>query len=437
MMQIDWANTPGGFYAFTYCLCSIAVLLNCPLKFDKVKSVLITSGFGVILFVIMTITHGVTRLLFAPLMTFFIMLIWLNIWIITKFDFLTALYFAARIFIMGELLSSTTWMLCYYLVSWQIMPLRWLAVIPVTAAGDCLLAFIMFLLEKGNRGVNERIRVSAKELLSTAAITLASYSVSNLSYIFEAGNHKQLLLSQLFLGRTLMDLGGVAILYAFHVQLGQMNSRFEVERLQDILEMQTHNYEMLEQSVNAVNQKYHDLKYQISILKNEYGSGKSIAYLEQMEQDIKAYEAQNKTGNQILDTILTGKTLYCQNNWIELTAVADGKELDFMDPIDISTLFGNMIDNAIESVIKIEKKERRLIHLTIAKQKGFLRIRMENCYDEKPEFKDGLPITTKKDKNYHGFGVRSIQNIVKKYGGSTTMAADNGWFELRILIPLK
>ena len=325
----------------------------------------------------------------------------------------------------------------YYVTRPGFLPLTWPVNLLCLIVIDGILTFILYHLEKRNRTVNESIQINGRELVSVVLIALAIYTSSNLSYIFERIHLSEIVITQLFTIRTLMDLGGVAILYAYHMQMGELNTRLEVQRLQDILEMQQNNYEMLRQSVSAVDQKYHDLKYQIAVLKAEAGTGEGIRYLDQMEQEIKAYEAQNKTGNKVLDTILTGKSLYCQGNWIELTSVADGHAIDFMDPMDISILFGNMLDNAIESVSKIEQKEKRLIHLAIARQKGFLRIRVENCYEEEPKFEKGVLVTSKENKKYHGFGMKSIENIVKKYGGSTTIQAENGWFELRILIPLK
>ena len=117
--------------------------------------------------------------------------------------------------------------------------------------------------------------------------------------------------------------------------------------------------------------------------------------------------------------------------------MADGTLLDFMAEMDISALFGNVLDNAIESVEKLDDKEKRLIHLSVAKQKNFLRIRSENYTEEKITFKNGMPVTTKKDKRFHGFGMKSIQSTVRKYGGSVTAGVRDNWFELRILIPLK
>lgn len=118
-----------------------------------------------------------------------------------------------------------------------------------------------------------------------------------------------------------------------------------------------------------------------------------------------------------------------------LTCVADGGELAFMKPTDISILFGNALDNALESVEKLAEVEKRLVHVSIARQKSFLRIRVENCYAGELHFTDGLPATGK-DARYHGYGMKSIRSIVEKYNGSLTIKAQDGWFELRILIPV-
>lgn len=64
-------------------------------------------------------------------------------------------------------------------------------------------------------------------------------------------------------------------------------------------------------------------------------------------------------------------------------------------------------------------------------------IRVENYCQEPVTFKNGIPVTTKKDKHLHGFGMKSIISTVKKYGGSVTAEIEENWFELRILIPLK
>ena len=157
--------------------------------------------------------------------------------------------------------------------------------------------------------------------------------------------------------------------------------------------------------------------------------------LDQMEAEIKTYEAQYKTGNQVLDTVLTGKGLYCMQNNISLTCVADGRLLDFMEVMDLSAIFGNALDNAIECVEKIRNPEKRLIHVTVSSQRNFVLIRFENYYEGDLHFSEGLPITTKKDENFHGYGLKSIRYVVGKYDGIATVRTEKQWFVLQILLP--
>jgi hypothetical protein len=435
-MIFDWADTPGAFYSVAYILSFTAMIFNCPRKYSAGKTAWIIAAYGLILTVLMTVTHRAYDTVFVLLMMIYLFIMWSLLKLVCEFDHRTSLYFSIRAFIMGEFMASFSFQLYYYMVTYSRMPLSWPAAIGFILTVDIIVTVVLYVLERRHKKMNGSIEITNKELASVILIALAIYITSNLSYVFEKMNISSIAISQLFTVRTLMDMGGAAILFAYHSQLAELNSRYEVMRLQDMLEMQYNNYEILKQSVEVVNQKYHDLKYQIALLKEGAGTEANTAYLEQIEQDIKAYEANNKTGNNALDTILTAKTLYCQNNWIELTSVADGEALNFMEPMDIAALFGNILDNAIESVSKIERKERRLIHLAVVKQKGFLRIRAENCYEEEPRTEEGEIVTSKADKRYHGFGVKSIKNTVKKYGGSTTIRTDKGWFELRILIPI-
>jgi sensor histidine kinase regulating citrate/malate metabolism len=241
---------------------------------------------------------------------------------------------------------------------------------------------------------------------------------------------------EIFIIRSLADFAGIALLESFHVQLIERKVRQENELLSKMLQMQYDNYRISEESVALVNQKYHDLKHQIRMLRNESNSRERTEYLDQMEQEIKRYEARFQTGNRILDTMLGAKSMQCMNEDIKMITVAEGQPLAFMNAMDISALFGNALDNAIESVRKISSPDRRLIHVTVSRQKNFLRIRVENCCDAKVDFKDGLPITTKGDRRYHGYGTKSIRSIVDKYGGSLTIESEDGWYRLRILFPL-
>ena len=100
-------------------------------------------------------------------------------------------------------------------------------------------------------------------------------------------------------------------------------------------------------------------------------------------------------------------------------------------------IFGNALDNAIECEMKIPEKEKRLIHVTVSRQKAFLILRFENYCEEEVQHQGGTLTTTKKDKKYHGYGMKSIRYTVNKYGGAVTIDTKENWFDLKILIPIK
>lgn len=189
-------------------------------------------------------------------------------------------------------------------------------------------------------------------------------------------------------------------------------------------------------NIELLNRKYHDMKHQISVIRAEDDPIKKEAYLEEMDSGIRIYEAQNKTGNSVLNTILTSKRMYCVQHDINFTCVADGRLLDFMEVMDICTVFGNVLDNAIESVEQLCDPSLRLIRAAVFAQNNFLMIRVENYCETELTMDDGLPVTTKGDKRYHGYGIKSMRYTIEKYEGSLTIHTENHWFTLRILIPI-
>ena len=430
-------NTPGYYYSIAYILAAFIVTCTNRKKITGWRRYLVHIIFFAALAGFMELTDGIRQALFLPSMAVSISMMLVYIYTCCDFKLPEAGYYCARAFIGGEFAASMCWLLYYYTRN-RLNPenaefLRWSEFIGIYA----IIFTVLYLIVRGLQQGAESIRINGRELLTVIIITVAVFAVSNVSYLDQYALFGSPFAGEMFTIRTLVDLSGIAVLYAYHIQMRELQMKFEVDTLQNILEMQYKNYQLSQESIEIVNQKYHDLKHQITLLKAEANSKKSIEYLEEMERDIRSYEAQNKTGNKVLDAVLTSKSLYCQNHDIGLTCVADGTLLDFMAEMDISALFGNVLDNAIESVEKLDDKEKRLIHLSVAKQKNFLRIRSENYTEEKITFKNGMPVTTKKDKRFHGFGMKSIQSTVRKYGGSVTAGVRDNWFELRILIPLK
>jgi sensor histidine kinase regulating citrate/malate metabolism len=116
--------------------------------------------------------------------------------------------------------------------------------------------------------------------------------------------------------------------------------------------------------------------------------------------------------------------------------MADGSALSFMPSLDIISLFSNALDNAFEAVTTLPKEERE-IHMTVKETMGILSICVENPYEARIEMVDGIPATTKSDRRFHGFGMRSIRSTVEKYGGTMDIRIDEDIFTLTIALPAK
>ena len=79
----------------------------------------------------------------------------------------------------------------------------------------------------------------------------------------------------------------------------------------------------------------------------------------------------------------------------------------------------------------------RSISESIFSRHGIAILQVENFYEGDLRFVDGLPVTTKGDPNYHGFGLKSIRSTAEKYGGTVSVQAEDGLFLLRVALPVE
>lgn len=435
-------NTPGYYYAISYWLsASVMIFVQGCGKIDLWKYLYSVLSF-ISIFTVMFFTDGIKQIFFMPLMicVFGLMLLYMRM--AGELPWRETGFYCAKAFINAEFAASLCWQIHYFytgdfsgLMKGTSEQTAWRLLHMVVIYA--VMYILVYLIERDLKKDIEELQITRRELLVVYFVVIVVYCISNVSYvdvksIFSGGTAMDV-----FIIRTLADLSGMAVLYAYHIQVKEIQMRFEKDTLQNITNMQYQNYKLSKESIDIVNQKYHDLKHQINLLKTGADTEKAGEYLEQMEREIKIYETQNKTGNKVLDTILTSKSMHCQRHGIELKFMGEGQLLNFMEDMDISALFGNMLDNAIESVVKIKDRQKRLISIHVIQERQFIRIRTENYCEEDVQFQDGLPVTTKKDKRFHGYGTKSIKKIVEKYGGSVMAGKTDNWFELKILIPMK
>ena len=210
----------------------------------------------------------------------------------------------------------------------------------------------------------------------------------------------------------------------------------EKEMIQVLQKEKEQQYLFSKENVDLINQKCHDLKRQIRALQMVHGEERERLFKE-TEEAVQFYDAHIKTGNDVLDTILTEKSFVCARQGIRFSCNIHAEKMDMIDVIDFYTLISNGLDNAIECVSKYENNEKKVINVAVLERGSMLHIFIDNYFDGELEFRNGFPVTSKEDKGYHGYGVKSMQMIAKKYSGDIRISVQNHTFSLQIMLPVE
>ena len=414
--------------------CVIYASLFAP-RFERKWQISVAVGCLQMQCTFLVVTDNVPIIFWIPCMATAFGMMVLQILLMTRVDAKTGCYLAVHAFVLAEFAAALQWQLHYYL--WKDTNPLWLPKYGLLVGVFALVYIVSWFIASRLKSPQNHTVVTSGELVIVLMIGILVFAISNLSFYDKKNPFSGVYAGDIMNIRTLVDFAGNAVLLSYYIQRKQIQAQKEVTALQTILESQYAQYVISRDTIDMINRKYHDVKHLISALRSEPDAQVREKWLQAMEDDIQAYEVQNKTGNRVLDTVLTGKSLYCQNHGIELLVVADGKLLDFMDVADICTVFGNALENAIECERKIPDRSKRIIRLVLSAQKQFLLLKVENYCPFHMDFRNGLPVSTKGDPSNHGFGLKSIRYTAQKYGGSITTGIEDDWFVLKMLIPLK
>ena len=209
------------------------------------------------------------------------------------------------------------------------------------------------------------------------------------------------------------------------IQIAQLQQQFAYyqEKLKD------------EEKVRSV---YHDMKnhllvLQRHILQRQINSPETAEMVEKLQSQVAMYEDYVHTGNDILDIILKEKSELAREKSIAFSVSADLNGVDFTEPLDISTIFSNALDNAIEASEKLPEEQRAIL-VKAGKMQNFFSVLIENNCLQNSENTNIR--TTKSDDFLHGFGISNMRKAAEKYGGQLTIKYEKGTFTLKILIPI-
>ena len=205
----------------------------------------------------------------------------------------------------------------------------------------------------------------------------------------------------------------------------------EMDALNLLYDRQRKQYQIARQNVQIINKRCHELKLQIAALRQMSGAASDPpdpelkAHIDEAEKAAQLYDASRNTGNEVLDVVLTEKSLLCESRRIQLNAVTDGSCLGFFEASDLYALFANMLDHAIESAVQVPEPERRCIDLLVCTRQSFVVVNVISP-DRPPEAAD--------TRATH-YAVKVTNRIVQKYKGTLTTESQNGFFAVKIIFP--
>lgn len=199
------------------------------------------------------------------------------------------------------------------------------------------------------------------------------------------------------------------------------------------LEAQRNYYKDRMRDEERVRSVYHDMKNHLLLLRAQAGNGQDVQdSIQELEDQIQEYENYHHTGNEFLDIIIRDKAKAAKERNIDFSAVISFEAGSFVEPLDISTIFGNALDNAIEASEKLPE-DKRMITVRANRVRNMLVITVEN---NTASVFPGAKGTSKKDAFAHGFGLPNIKNVVEKYDGECNTKLENGMFTLKIIMPV-
>lgn len=206
----------------------------------------------------------------------------------------------------------------------------------------------------------------------------------------------------------------------------------EREQIERLWEMDRTRLEQKKENTEALNLKFHDLKYRLAALQQE---GLSDEAFQDLRVLIDHYASDFKTGNETLDIALSEYGTIAGKKGIRIKCIADGKQLDFLDTVDLYSLVGNALSNAVEYLDTAALADKT-IDFSVKRNGNFVSVHVENPFEGKLQFVNGLPKTTKtKEPGFHGYGMKSMSRIVEKYNGTMAVATRDASFVVNMIFP--
>lgn len=295
------------------------------------------------------------------------------------------------------LFFKSMWILIYIALR------RYLRKISIELKGACLM---LVLFVPGLCGLIFMIEQSANKINSITPITWFAVSILLLAFIF--------------------------IIY---FTSEQKQEKLRTEALKDRNELLNKKYDSINRIYRDNSKLYHDLNNHMNVLYHILEEGHIATakqYIQEISKPIMQLTKDVWTGVDVVDTVINSKIQRMEEAGIKVDINVECPQNSNILPNDLCTILSNIIDNSIEAVEKLP--DGGYINITMRRINYFLFIRVVNPCCNVKRF-ETFPPTTKEDKIYHGWGLQSVGDIVKKYNGTLECINENCIFKVEIMLP--
>lgn len=266
-------------------------------------------------------------------------------------------------------------------------------------------------------------------------ITIPVISVISMAALMKAAIHHEEIKIYILIGTACIILADIVTYYLFAVINKDYETKLKIKLLKQQNENSKKNMENTDAFVNQMKSVRHDIQNQLLTICGYIDSGKieeAKAYINSLtENALPNIQSLINTDNDAFNAIVNAKIVLCNQKKIFMDVKVKENSLKNLDPIDTGVLFGNLLDNAIEAA---EKTAKRRISVDVQKSGAYLSILVCNSIGDSVLKNNQELQTSKRDKELHGIGIKTVRELVRKYDGMIQFYEKNNEFCCHILL---
>ncbi len=311
--------------------------------------------------------------------------------------------------------------------------------IPMTIISKILLftlVRVIFLLKKGEKYT--KIEKESLLLYVLPVVTVADIILLvRLEYYVPAQESHKILMAFVCMGLIFCN---IAVFFIYDKNLKKHELESQLRQAREMQKLQANHYMQLERSLQESRRQMHDFQNHITTLEhlhNEKDNEKAVAYMRELQQQMKEQmqQASFKVKNAAFDVILYEQNKRCKELGIAFDKQILYDDLSFLSYMDTCTIFANALDNAVKACSEMQNGPKK-IDFTIKRKKDMLTIVIENTKENEIVDKGRRLLSTKHDRERHGFGLENIKTAAAKYDGLVYIEYTPHKFVLTMVLPI-